>query len=62
MTINNNVSFLFSADDLVTTLRSFYRTHGGYSNAPLYIFGQGSGAQLALALAARLPDVRYLVN
>ncbi|XP_063389518.1 uncharacterized protein LOC134672158 [Cydia fagiglandana] len=41
-------------DHLVFTLESFYELHEGFNNAPLYIFGQGHGSKLALALTTRL--------
>ncbi|KAI8422471.1 hypothetical protein MSG28_006296 [Choristoneura fumiferana] len=41
-------------DHLMFTLESFYSMHGGYEDTPLYIFGQGHGSQLGLALALRL--------
>ncbi|XP_026733002.1 serine carboxypeptidase-like 51 [Trichoplusia ni] len=49
-----------NAEHLATTLKSFYSVHGSYRNAPLYIFGQGYGAQLALALAIELQNHRRL--
>ncbi|KAJ8730911.1 hypothetical protein PYW08_002324 [Mythimna loreyi] len=43
-----------NAEHLALTLESFYTEHEGYRDTPLYIFGQAHGAQLALALAAKL--------
>uniref|UniRef100_A0A2A4K3U2 Uncharacterized protein n=1 Tax=Heliothis virescens TaxID=7102 RepID=A0A2A4K3U2_HELVI len=43
-----------NAKHLAITLKSFYTVHAAYRNAPLYIFGQAHGAQLALALAINL--------
>ncbi|KAJ0175694.1 hypothetical protein K1T71_008853 [Dendrolimus kikuchii] len=36
------------------TLESFYTLHEEYVNTPLYIFGEGHGSQLAVALAIEL--------
>ncbi|CAD0199722.1 unnamed protein product [Chrysodeixis includens] len=49
-----------NAAHLATTLNSFYSVHKSYRNAPLYIFGQGYGAQLALALAIEAQNHRRL--
>lgn len=43
-----------TTDHLLFTLESFYRLHEDYADTPLYIFGEGHGAQIALALARRL--------
>ncbi|KAI5633233.1 serine carboxypeptidase domain-containing protein [Phthorimaea operculella] len=44
------------ADHLLYVLESFYNTLGEYQKTPLYIYGQGDGAQLALHLADRIQD------
>ncbi|XP_049867855.1 retinoid-inducible serine carboxypeptidase-like [Pectinophora gossypiella] len=43
-----------NTDHLLYTLESFYSAREDYQDSPLYIFGQGDGAPLALALAIRL--------
>ncbi|XP_013142909.1 PREDICTED: retinoid-inducible serine carboxypeptidase-like [Papilio polytes] len=60
----NNISTNFEdhVDNLVTILKSFYGIHEEYSNTPVYIFGQGHGAQLAVALAARLAQNNLFNN
>lgn len=56
-----NLMHFFAADHLLFTLKSFYTVHEEYSNTPLYIFGQGHGAQLAVSLATKLSSVRSIV-
>lgn len=53
---SNNKRFLFLVDHLVHVLRAFYTNHEQYRISPLYIFGQGHGAQLAVSLAIQLVD------
>lgn len=50
-----NIFFLL-VNHLVHVLRAFYNNHEEYRNSPLYIFGQGHGAQLAVSLAIQLTD------
>ncbi|XP_013187348.1 uncharacterized protein LOC106132467 [Amyelois transitella] len=52
------------ADLLASNLESFYNRHRTYSSAPLYIMGEGHGAQLALGLAEKLtkPDLNFEHN
>ncbi|XP_053612515.1 uncharacterized protein LOC128676434 [Plodia interpunctella] len=50
------------ADLLVSNLESFYSRHRTYTHAPLYIMGEGHGAQLALALAVKLTDTNFNHN
>lgn len=60
MNIVNYNSMLFyyiAAEHLALILESFYTVHEGHRNSPLYIFGQAHGAQLAIALAAKLHEV-----
>ncbi|KAG6456650.1 hypothetical protein O3G_MSEX009847 [Manduca sexta] len=47
---------------LIYTLKSFYSLHKEYLYAPLYIFGQGHGAQQAVSLAAKLKDIDHLAH
>ena len=52
----------FTAEQLELILQSFYSVREGFRNTRLYIFGQGHGAQLAVALAARLHQVSYMIS
>lgn len=52
----------FSAEHLFLTLSSFYDEHPGLLDSPLYVFGQGHGAQLALALILRLQQVTISIS
>ncbi|XP_026315806.1 retinoid-inducible serine carboxypeptidase-like [Hyposmocoma kahamanoa] len=51
-----------NANHLVHVLRAFYTHHEAYQRSPLYIFGQGHGAQLAVSLAIQLTDVDFSHN
>ncbi|XP_014369392.2 retinoid-inducible serine carboxypeptidase-like [Papilio machaon] len=60
----NNISTNFEdhVDDLVSVLKSYYEIHKEYTNTPVYVFGQGHGAQFAVALAARLAEKSQFSN
>ncbi|KPJ06964.1 Facilitated trehalose transporter Tret1 [Papilio machaon] len=60
----NNISTNFEdhVDDLVSVLKSFYEIHKEYTNTPVYVFGQGHGAQFAVALAARIAEKSQFNN
>ncbi|CAK1601205.1 unnamed protein product [Parnassius mnemosyne] len=47
-----------TAENLLYTIESFYKIHEDYANTPLYIFGQGHGAQLAVALGIRVAETQ----
>ncbi|CAG4972060.1 unnamed protein product [Parnassius apollo] len=51
-----------TAETLLYTIESFYKIHESYENTPLYIFGQGHGAQLAVALGIRLAETQSFSN
>ncbi|XP_052754686.1 uncharacterized protein LOC113520990 isoform X2 [Galleria mellonella] len=45
-----------NSNHLLNALESFYNRNSNYTTTPLYIFGEGHGAQLALSLAIKLAE------
>ncbi|KAM3964303.1 uncharacterized protein ACR2FA_001796 [Aphomia sociella] len=51
-----------NGDHLLHMLQSFYGHNSNYRSTPLYIFGEGHGAQLALSLAVKLSEASFEHN
>ncbi|KAL4715372.1 hypothetical protein ACJJTC_015143 [Scirpophaga incertulas] len=49
-----------NTNHLILCLESFYKDNKEYSNTPVYIFGQGYGAQMAVYLALGIPHAKRI--